>query len=202
MTLIPWDRFERMAWATSEGERDTQIVRAQQLEGQRIKWVQYFTLDYSQMDHNAARLISDEDEWSNPSWRYDQFDSFDFFLQIDTEDQRCFTIGWDLPGDTEGLWLIEGAVGGESLASVAVWDVTATPRWAHLIGSLVTSVECRYRAERSLGGWSNELITLTVDDQRIYVFLGGIDSDHSPTPSADNLMVMSAPTALPDWIAS
>jgi hypothetical protein len=202
MTDIPWDRFERLAWATSERERDTQIERAQQLEGQRIKRVQYFTLDYSQMDHNAARVISDEDEWSNPSWRYDYFDSFDFFLQIATEDQRCFTIGWDLPGDTDGLWLIEGGVSGESFGSIAVWDVTATPRWTPLMGSVVTSVEYRYRAEQSLGGWSNELITMTIDEQRIYVFLGGIDADHSPTPSADDLMVMSAPTALPDWIAN
>jgi hypothetical protein len=71
-----------------------------------------------------------------------------------------------------------------------------------LIGSTVTSVECRYRAEPAIPGWCNELLTLQIGDQRIYVFLGSVDSNQSPTPSTDTLMVMSAPTALPDWIAN
>jgi hypothetical protein len=209
MTQIPWHRneLERLAWASSEAERDEQIALARQLEGQRVERIQYFTLDYSQIeraeDAEVLRLITDQSEWSEPSWRYNHFDSFDFYLQIDTNDQRSFTVGWDPPNDQlEGLWLHEGVRNGEPFGSVAVWDVTATPRWSHLAGTLVTKIECRYRAEPSLGGWRNELLTLTVDEQRIYVFLGDIDSHHSPTPSANNLMVMSAPTALPDWLAN
>jgi hypothetical protein len=83
---------------------------------------------------------------------------------------------------------------------VAVWDVTASPRWSPLKGSIVSGVECHYRKEPKLPGWHSELITLTIDEQKIYVFLGDVDTNKLPTPSTNSLMVMSAPTALPDWM--
>jgi hypothetical protein len=202
VTHLPWNRSEPLAWAATEDDRDEQIAEAGRLQGQRIERVQYFTLDYQNMDHGPPRMISDSLEWSEPSWRYEQFDCFDFYLQLDTEDQRSFTVGWDPPSECAGLWLREGASHGEPFGSVAVWDVTASPRWAQLMGSTVSAVECRYRIDVDLPGWHNDLITLTISNQRVFVFLGGVDSDHSPTPSANNLMVMSDPADLPDWLSS
>lgn len=202
MTQLPWNRSEPHAWAATDGERDEQIAEASRLQGQKIEKVQYFTLDYQNIDHVLPRIISDKLEWSDPSWRYNCFDCFDFYLQIDTEDQRSFTIGWDPPSESAGLWLREGASHGVPFSSVAVWNVTASPRWAPLLGSVVSAVECRYRTDVELPGWHNELLTLTIDHQRVFVFLGDVAPDQSQEPSANSLMVMSDPEELPDWMSN
>jgi hypothetical protein len=104
------------------------------------------------------RQISDESEWSNPTWRYAHFDSLDFYIQIETERQRCFTIGWDPPSENARPWRRELTTDGQPFTSVAVWDVTNSPRWAPVKSSVVSDVPCHYKSEPEVSGWHNELI--------------------------------------------
>lgn len=159
-------------------------------------------LDYRDMDHEGLRTISDETELLEPSWRFDGFDCIDFYLQIDTDHQESFTIGWDVPSQAEGVWLREGASHGAPFSSVAVWDVSVSPRWAGLLGTPVTDVEFRYRAEDAASRWLNELITLTIGEEQLFVFLGEANVNNELTPSANNLIVMSDATLLPDWLSA
>ncbi|MGC1238474.1 MAG: hypothetical protein WA860_06765 [Acidimicrobiales bacterium] len=202
MAQSDWHGLGPFSIAMTESERDDQIARARKFCGQAISKVQYLMLDYRSMDHKGLRVISDEAELLEPTWRCDGFDCIDLYLQIDTEDQESFTIGWDVPSEAEGVWLREGASLGEPFSAVAVWDVSTSPRWAELLGSQLTDIEFRYRTEEATFGWFNELITLTIGKAKIYVFLGEVNANKEPTPSVNNLMVMSDTTSLPDWLSA
>ena len=207
MDETPWFRAGRLAWAASETARDEQIANARQLEGMSISRVRYFTLDYGQLDHaglpDGPRIIVSEGEWENPSWRFDKFESVDFYIEIETANQRAFTIGWDPPSSTEGLWMREGATEGEPFASgapVAVWDVTHHGQWSNLVGGVVTSVEPRYKRWDHPAGFVCDLVTLAARDQALLVFLGGVGENLEMAPAVDNLLTISAGTRAPEWL--
>jgi hypothetical protein len=208
MDEIPWFRNGRLAWATDEMARDEQTANARQLEGMTITRVRYFTLDYGQLDHaglpNGPRIVVSEGEWEIPSWRYNEFESVDFYIEIETEERRTFTIGWDPPSSTEGLWMHEGVTRGEPFASgapVALWDVTNHGQWSNLVGSIVTSVTPRYRHWDQPAGFACDLVTLIAGDQALVVFLGGVGEHLEMVPAPNNLLTISAGTRAPEWLA-
>jgi len=207
MTPTPWFRDGQLGWAASDGERDDQIAAARRLEGLRITRVHYFTLDYKHLDLSylpeGPRVVTDPIELPNSPCRYDDFDSVDFYIQIESIDQRSFTIGWDPPSETEGLWVREGVTSGEPFASntrVAVWDVTDSRRWSSSIGRVVSEIGLHYRQTAQPAGWGCDLLTLVIGGKNLSVFLGDVGEMNSMKPSANNLLVITSPTQAPEWI--
>jgi hypothetical protein len=204
MDETPWFRTGRLAWAASETARDEQIDNARQLEGMTITRVRYFTLDYGQLDRaglsNGPRIVANKDEWENPSWQFDEFESVDFYIEIETANQRAFTIGWDPPSSTEGLWMREGTTDGEPFTPVAVWDVSHHGHWSNLVGDVVTSVAPRYRRWDQPAGFACDLVMIASGNQALVVFLGGVGENLEMAPAVNNLLTISAGTRAPEWL--
>ena len=206
MPEAPWYRDGKLGWAGTESQRDDQIERAKRLEGRNIVEVHYFTLDYGRMDNPSAlkepRLVVNSSELKDPLWRHDDFDSVDFYIQLDTDDQSIFTIGWDPPTSTESLWMREGSTGGEPFAestSVAIWDVTGSRIWRSIVGGVVSSVYLRYRAWNEPKGFGCDLVVLEIGNIRLGVFLADVGDGNAIDPSTNNLIVLNA-LRLPDWM--
>ena len=84
------------SWAASGAEAEARRHDANQLVGQRIRTVRYFTLDYRRPDlhpelvDDGPRTIEAESKWDEPTWQYDGFDAMDYGLEVITESGVTF----------------------------------------------------------------------------------------------------------------
>jgi hypothetical protein len=127
------------SWATTESEVDQRRQHAEQLVGQHISRVRYYTLDYRREElhpeliDSGPRFIDADSEWNQPTWRYDGFDAMDFGIELETDTSALFALTWDPPGYREGIGLQKVAMLGGGVrrdADVAIWDVsTRSSNW-------------------------------------------------------------------------
>lgn len=205
---MPWYRSEPLGSADSEVERDRQILRDRELEGRTIESVSYITLDYARFDEDgppppSCRRVTHSRDYVDPVWRYDTFDSVDFYIELTTDENLVFTIGWDRPQRREGLWIHEGSTGAEPFASwqpVAIWDASQSSQWTSVVGAIVESVEPRYRPWDQEGGFWCDLVTLTASGREVVTFLGDAGENQTMEPSPINLLAVSNPSLLPSWL--
>jgi hypothetical protein len=199
-------RQGKWSWVSSAEERDLRIQDARRIEGLKIGRVRYFDLDYYALHHPEVpagpRAIDDPAEWKNPSWKFSTFDRVDFFVEIETSDERKFAIGWGDPDLEEGLWIREVPDAERFLTwtPVALWDVTSSTRWSRLVGKEIDSAELRYRPTTEPVGYAGDLLTLRSGDELVQIFLGDVGDEEIMRPSIMNLLVISPPTALPNWL--
>lgn len=196
------------SWAATEQDVAERRARARRLEGARLAAVRYVTIDYRREElhpslHGAGpRLIEDHDEWKQPTWKFDGFDSMDYGFDLSTDDGRVFSVTWDPPGWHEGISLREEPLLGVSVrseADVAIWDVSRDSGWAPLVGARITRVELRYRPwSDAEGGFWCPQISIAVEDVAIEVIMADADQGRL-APSADNVAVLFSPTVLPAW---
>lgn len=203
---------ERWSWPTTEAGRKEARRHANRLVGQQIRTVRYVDIDYWREQRAdgfvGPRVIDDNDEWGEPAWRYDTFDSIDFAVEIETTEGRFFTVTWGPPANDEGLELretraIARACGDD--ASAAVWDVTRRSRWRAYLRRDVTEVVLHFRP-----WWTKEVdagqddfwcprITIVFGATAAEFLLADADRKGQIGPSSDNVAVVFDPANLPTW---
>lgn len=199
------------SWAASQVEADARQQDANQLVGERVRAVRYFTLDYRrhgvhpELLDSGPRTISADSEWQEPTWLYDGFDAMDYGLEVATDSGAVFSLTWDPPGEREGIGLQPVQMLGSGVrddADVAIWVVgDRAPSWAPLVGGQVVAVDLHYKPwdEKHGSLWCPH-ITLLGERGRVEIVMG--DSEHgSLVPSADNIAVLHPGSALPRWSA-
>src|SRR5262245_19336538 len=91
----------------NEAEREEARSQANRLVGQRLRTVRYVDIDYWREPRAAGlvgpRVIADEAEWREPTWRYATFDSVDYAVEIETIEGTFFIVTWGAPAYDEGL---------------------------------------------------------------------------------------------------
>ena len=98
------------SWAASDAEADARRRDANELVGQRIRAVRYYTLDYRRHELHpeliggGPRSIDAESEWNEPIWRYDGFDAMDYGLEVTTDSGAVFS-HMGPSGSPSGDWL-------------------------------------------------------------------------------------------------
>ncbi|MCY1144684.1 hypothetical protein OWR29_42360 [Actinoplanes sp. Pm04-4] len=174
--------------------------------------MRYVGIDYERSDrapdHRGPRLIVDEDEWAQPSWRYNDFDAIDYGVEIETTADRVFTMTWDSPGWTEGISLRETPMLGFAAAhdaDVAIWDVSEYSNWSPYIGRPIDEVTLHYQPSGGTtpldSGFWCPAITLAVGGSPIHILLGDADpSKETLNYSADNIAVVFPPNNPPSWV--
>lgn len=202
-------RGERRArsWAASDAEVEARRRAANELVGERIRAVRYFTLDYlrhelhPELMNSGPRIIDAESEWNEPTWRHDGFDAMDYWLEITADSGAAFSLTWDLPGDGEGIGLQRAPMLGSGItrgADVAIWDVgERAPSWAPMVDRRVTGVDLHYVPwdEGRGSSWCRH-ITLHCEDGQVQVVMGDADGGLL-VPSANNVAVLHRGTSLP-----
>ena len=182
------------------------VEHARRLIGSEIDRVRYINIDYER-DQRAAgligpRVIVDDDEWSEPTWQFPDCDSIDFGLELETRDGRLFSVTWDPPGLREGIGLREEPLLGTGVrvdGATAIWDVTNTSGWVHLLGRATSDVVLHYLPWGDPGGFWCPRITLRFPGATVELLLGEGGSNRKLGPSADNVAVLFDPERLPDW---
>jgi hypothetical protein len=194
------------SWVKTLAEVDDARAHARRLADLKLAVVRYYDLDYLQPDRPdgvlGARLIADEDEWRQPTWRFPFGDSVDYGVELETACGRCFTVSWDSPGCHEGIWIRESPLVGAALApeaNVAVWDVSHAGRWDQFAGQLVSDVRLAYKPWAKGDGYWCSRITLTIVGCEIQMVLGDAGPDNRLRTSADNIAVLFPTEQLPDW---
>ncbi|MDX6248938.1 MAG: hypothetical protein QOF10_2298 [Kribbellaceae bacterium] len=200
------------SWATTESEVDQRRQHAEQLVGQYISRVRYYTIDYRREElhpeliDSGPRFIDGDSEWDQPTWRYDGFDAMDFGIELETDTGAFFALTWDPPGYREGIGLQNVAMLGGGVqrdADVAIWDVsTRASNWRPLIGNRLTGLELHYLPwdDQESGFWCQH-ITFRSEGSSVEVVMGDADNGVL-VPSADNVAVLQAGTPLPRWAAA
>ena len=198
------------SWAASSEEADARRHDANELVGERILAVRYYTIDYRRYElrpdlvDRGPRTIHLESEWSAPTWLFDGFDALDYGLEVTTDSGATFSLTWDPPAYTEGIGLQRTAILGSGVrvdADVAIWSVgERAPAWAPMVGKRVTGVDLHYRPWHEEGGglWCPH-ITFHGEHGSVEVVMG--DSREGPmVPSADNVAVLHPGVSLPAWL--
>jgi hypothetical protein len=203
---MTWDR--PLSWAATDAERDEHIGRAQIFTGSRIVAVRYFDIDYRREaiapGTLGPRQITAAAEWEDPGWRFADFDSIDYGLEIDTEDGRTLSITWDPLGDYEGISIEAEPLVGTAIredGDVAIWDVTASRGWAAHAEATVERIDLRYQPWDEQGAWWCPRITLHLSSGQVEIVLGEGQPDGTIGPSADNLAILFSSEDCPDWLA-
>jgi hypothetical protein len=197
------------SWAASLAEADARRREADELVGARVRLIRYFTLDYRRAELHpeligrGPRVIDDEAEWAEPTWRFDGFDAMDFGLEITTDSDVAFSLTWDPPGDHEGIGLQPVAMIGSGVrrdTDVAVWEVAGRAEaWRALVGRPITGVELHYVPwDIEPGSLWCPSITVRGETGRVDIVMGD-SCDGVLVPSADNVAVVHPGTSLPDW---
>ncbi|MEQ7129307.1 hypothetical protein ABN034_32910 [Actinopolymorpha sp. B11F2] len=200
------------SWAASDAEADARRRDANELVGQRIRAVRYYTLDYRRHElhpeliDGGPRIIDAESEWNEPTWLYDGFDAMDYGLEVTTDSGAASSLTWDPPGDREGIGLQPVPMLGTAVrsdADVAIWEVgERTASWTPMVGRRVTGVDLHYvpwqEGHRSL--WCPH-ITFHGEDGHVEVVMGD-SKDGALVPSADNVAALHPGTSLPAWFSS
>lgn len=172
--------------------------------GSAIDRVRYIDIDYER-DQRAAgligpRVIVDDDEWSEPTWQFPDCDSIDFGLELETRDGRLFSVTWDPPGLREGIGLREEPLLGTGVrvdGATAIWDVTNTSGWVHLLGRATSDVVLHCLPWGDPGGFWCPRITLRFPGATVELLLGEGGPNRELGPSADNVAVLFDPDAFP-----
>lgn len=194
------------SWAANEAERNQRIEHARRLAGLRLAAVRYFEADYerSNGDADEARFVTGSAEWDKPRWRFDEGDSLDYGLELETSGGRVFSITWDPPGTVEGIGIREEPMIGHALPTgrnIAVWDVSEDPRWQSLVGNVVSDVTMHYSPWDDSGAWWCDRITLLIGDVPVELLLAEFASaTQEVVPSATNVAVLIQPSRLPGWM--
>jgi hypothetical protein len=202
------------SWAASPAEAEARRREADELVGQRIRQIHYYTLDYghdqrhSQPAGPGPRLIGAEAEaeWIAPPWLYDGFDALDYGIEIVTESGATFFLTWDHPEQGEGIGLQPVAMLGSGTdadvdAGVAVWDVGARAvSWAPVVGRKLTGVELHYVpcGEEPGSLWCPH-IAFHSEAGLVEVILGDSSEQDALVPSSDHVAVLHPGTPLPEW---
>lgn len=197
------------SWAASRADADARRHDANQLVGQRVRAVRYFTLDYRREElcpeliDGGPRTIVAESEWKEPTWRYDGFDAVDYGLEITTDAGATYSLTWDPPGNHEGIGLQRIPMLGSGVrsdADVAIWSVgDRAASWSLMVGRAVTGVDLHY-VPWDEGGeslWCPH-ITFRWEHGRVEVVMGDF-RDGGLVPSADNVAVLHQGASLPAW---
>lgn len=199
------------SWAASSAEVDARRRDAQQLVGQRLQGIRYFTLDYRRgelhphlIDH-GPRIVDVEAEWDDPTWLYDGFDAVDYGFEVTTESGATFSLTWDPPGDHEGIGLQPVPMLGSGVrrdADLAIWAVgDRSASWSAMVGRLITGVDLHYVAwNEELGSMWCPHITFRGEQGCVEVVLADFE-DGKLGPSADNVAVLHPDTSLPAWLS-
>jgi hypothetical protein len=200
------------SWAASEAEAEVRRRDANELVGERIRAVRYYTLDYRREElhpeliDRGPRIIDAESEWTEPTWLYGGFDAMDYGLEVTADSGAAFSLTWDLPGDREGIGLQRTPMLGSGVrsdADVAIWDVgERASSWTPMVHRRVTGVDLHYVPwDEARGSLWCPHITLHCDEGQVEVVMG--DSDNGRLlPSADNVAVLHPGTPLPAWFSS
>ncbi len=197
------------SFAATPEQMENHRERARELVGLVLERVRYVDIDYHRSDrapnHRGPRPIVEDEEWLNPTWQYDGFDSIDHGVEFETTGARVFTVTWDSPGWTEGISIVERPLVGYAVvddAEVAVWDVTTRSGWSRFIGKPITDVELHYvpwESPAATGFWCPR-ITLTIDKHRMHLILGEARAPIlTLSSSADNVAVLFPPHDPPGW---
>lgn len=198
------------SWAASDAEANARRHDAQELVGERIRAVRYYTIDYRRQDMHpelidgGPRIIEAESEWNEPTWLYAGFDAMDFGLEVATDSGTAFSLTWDPPGDHEGIGLQRMAMLGSGVrgdADVGIWEVgERTASWKPMVGRRVTGVDLHYVPwDEARGSLWCPHITFHGEGGRVEVVMGDAESGVL-VPSADNVAGLHPGTALPAWV--
>jgi hypothetical protein len=190
-------------WVPSLAGLADRRARAIRLVGKRIVAVHYIDLDWSgwdlgHHDQSVRRPITDESEWQSPPWDGGEFHHVDLGIEFAVDDDKTWSLTWDVPGDTESLRLQEGP---SSEAGAAVWDVTDREPWRSCLNSAVTDVQLRYHPWNVDEGsfWCSR-ISIFFGTRRVEALLGDRGpGDNNLVPSANKLAVLLDPSRLPAW---
>ena len=197
------------SWAASDVEVEARRRDADELVGECVRAVRYYSLDYRrdelhpELIGDGPRVIDADVEWSEPTWLYDGFDAVDYGLEITTDSGAVFSLTWDPPGEQEGIGLQRIPMLGSGVrsdADVAIWDVGGrSASWVPMVGRRVTGVELHYVPwDEARGSFWCRRITFNGVDARVEVVMGD-SQDGVLVPSADNVAVLHPGKSLPDW---
>jgi hypothetical protein len=191
------------SWVGTLAEVEEAREHARRLIGLRLAEVRYVDLDYLRPDRpdgsTGPRLATGEEDWREPTWRYDFGDSVDYGIELETTCGRVFTVTWDSPGWHEGIWVREMPLIGEAVvaeANVVVWNVSRAGRWDRFVGPVIEDVRLAYQPWAPDDGYWCSRITVTILDADIQLLLGEGGADQQLHPSADNISVLFPPRAL------
>ena len=113
-------------WATTPEEQRELERGAAELVGTSIVAVRYFAIDYHRLGNAREgefladdRMVTAEDEWSAPHWRYTGFDALDFGVELDVSDGTTFSSIWEQAGPNEGITLRRETLRSRRLAASA-----------------------------------------------------------------------------------
>jgi hypothetical protein len=201
-----------LSWVRTAAEIAPRREHAARLIGERLVEVRYYDIDYTRWtvapEYRGHRLIEQEAEWLDPSWRCEGFDAVDHGIELETDAGRVFSVTWDPPGDQEGIGLQELPLAGISVcvqADIAVWPVGRPGRWRDVLGQQIRDVQLHYQPwdqqswDDADAFWCPR-ITLVWAHTQIDVVLGDWDAEGRFRSSADNLAVVFDPGGLPDWL--
>ena len=111
-------------------------------------------------------------------------------------------VTWDPPGLREGIGLREEPLLGTGVrvdGATAIWDVTNTSGWVHLLGRATSDVVLHYLPSGDPGGFWCPRITLRFPGATVELLLREGGPNRELGPSADNVAVLFDPERLTDW---
>lgn len=197
------------SWAHSQAEADARQRDANELIGERVRSVRYFTLDYRrnelhpQLIGSGPRTVDAESEWQEPTWLNDGFDAMDYGFEVTTDSGAVFSLTWDPPGEREGIGVQQAPMLGSAVrsdADVAIWTVgERAVSWAPILGRPVLAVDLHYQPwDEERGSLWCPRIAMHVEEGLVEIVMG--DSEHGALVlSADNVAVLHPGRALPSW---
>jgi hypothetical protein len=194
-----------LSWASTTGELSEREQHAAELVGSRIIAVRYFEIDYRRLQEAAedevvrgSRLVTDDAEWSKPTWRWRDFDAIDYGVEMDTSLGETYCAVWEQAGPNEGLALRQEPLRLRRLVSdgaFAIWDVAEKSRWTPLIGRRVTAVELSWHRPEPSADLCCDAVTLRFDAEALHLTLGDANAQGELVGSADNVAVLSDESA-------
>jgi hypothetical protein len=171
------------------------------VESERLDVVRYVNLDYRREGRAAwdsgPRMITDEDEWAEPTWKFGSIDSVDWGIELVTDAGSMLSISWCPPSmDLESLRPSNRPLLEDRLApntDVAVWEVSSRPsRWWSLLGQAIGAAVLPFEQwgkQAEAGRWLPHLV-LPIGEHRVDVALGEASlDDESVQPHATNLAI-------------
>jgi hypothetical protein len=135
-------------------------------------------------------------------WSFDDFDSLDFGVELETVCERTFTVTWEAPGEREGIRLSEARLleANRNAVAAAVWDVSDSERWKPFMRTDITDVVLHYRPWGTEEGFWCSRISLSFGARGgVELLLAEGSKDQVLHPSANNVAVLFSRDALPTW---
>lgn len=194
------DWESRWSFAKSDQEAKAFRSEAERIVGETLSEVRYIDLDYDTEQVRGIiagpRLVTSSQEWAVPSWKHPACHSIDHAVELRTVSGAVFTVSWESPGQAEGIGLRERRALGSAVtddADVAIWDVSAIPGWADLIGQEVRSVELGYRDWGDASALWCPRIDLVIGVQPVVLLLAeGVWNTDKIRHSSDTVVVVFA----------